>query len=104
MAIDAPGDFAVVDRYHWLAQDVLDDHDRFGEAHMGEGGGSHEGAHRVHTGFACAVVIIDDHESALVDLDLGARQEEPIGERTAADRDHHQVHIYLLALAEMHGR
>ncbi len=68
-----------------LAEHVLDDQDRLGEADVGELGRGHEVADGVHTRLVGATELIDHHETPLVDLDGGVAR-GPAGPSRAVAR------------------
>ena len=81
----APRHLAVVDGHRLLAQDVLDDQDRLGEADVGQRRRVDDVADGVDAGLAGSAVLVDLDEATIGDLDGRVPQTELVGERTAPD-------------------
>ena len=103
MAVDRPWHPVVGDGVGALAEDVLGHQDGLGIADVCQLRRVDDVADRVHTRLARAAVLVDLDESTIADLDAGALEPQPVGERTATDADHDSVDLEILAFAEVNG-
>ena len=101
VAVDRPRHPVVLHRRGGLAEGLLDDEDRLGVADVGQLRRVDEVADGVDAVLAGAAELVDDDEAAVVDLDAGAVEAEPVGERAAADGHDDGVDLEVLAVAEV---
>src|SRR5699024_9036192 len=93
IAVDAPRDPVVIDRYRLVSQQLFDDVDRLGVTDVSESGCVDEIANGPDTVDSGSQLFVDFDEATLVDADTGAIEAERIGQRSSPDREDDRVDL-----------